>query len=63
MSMRVWQWGIILRAVINRAASLDSAADTITNLVIWAMESTVPLKRGYRSFFKKKICALERLQD
>jgi hypothetical protein len=52
MSMRVWRWGIILRAVINSAASLDSAADAITNLMIWAMESTAPLKCGYESFSK-----------
>jgi hypothetical protein len=63
MSMRVWWWGIILRAVINSAASSDSAADAITNLMIWATESTAPLKRGYGSFSKRKICAPAQLQD
>ncbi len=63
MSMKIWQWGIILHAVMNRAASLDSAADAITNLMIWAMESTAPLKRGNGSFSKRKICAPARLQD
>jgi hypothetical protein len=47
MAMRVWQWRIISRAVIKRAASLDSAADAMTNLMIWAMKSTALLKRGY----------------
>jgi hypothetical protein len=38
MSMRVCWWGIISRAVMKRAASSDSAAEAITNLMIWAIE-------------------------
>ena len=55
MSMRVWRWGIISHAVMNRAASSASAADAITNLMIWAMESTAPLKRGNGSFSERKM--------
>jgi hypothetical protein len=61
--LRVWRWGIISRAVINRAASLDSAADAITNLMIWAMESTAPLHCEYRSFSERKIYAPAWLRD
>jgi hypothetical protein len=63
MSMRVWQWGIISHAAIKRAASLDSAADEVTDLMSWAMESTAPLKRGYGSFLERKMCAPARLQN
>ena len=38
--------GIISLAVTKRAASLDSAAEDMTNLMIWAIESIAPLKRG-----------------
>jgi hypothetical protein len=30
----------------EEGASSDSAADAITNLMIWAMERTAPMKRG-----------------
>ena len=50
MSMRVWRCGIISLAVIKRAANSDSAAEAMTNLIIWAIESTAPLKRGKASF-------------
>ena len=55
MAMRVWQWGIISLAATKRAASSDSAAEAITNLMIWAMERTAPLKRGKRSFSDRKM--------
>jgi len=55
MAMRVWGWGIIYLAVTKRAASSDSGADVMTNLMIWAMESTAPLKRGKGSFSDKKM--------
>ena len=55
MAMRVCLWGIILHAVMNRAASSDSAAEAITNLIICAMESTAPLNRGNGSFSERKI--------
>jgi hypothetical protein len=38
MGMRVWWWGIISHAVMNSAASSDSAADAMTNLMIWAID-------------------------
>jgi hypothetical protein len=34
MVMRVWQWGIISRAVMKSAASSDLAAKAMTNLMI-----------------------------
>jgi hypothetical protein len=46
MAMRVWQLGIISLAVMNSAASSDSAADTMTNLMIWAIERMVLLNHG-----------------
>ncbi len=55
MEMRVCLWGIISRAVMNRAASSDLAAEAITNLMICVMESTAPLKRGNGSFSERKI--------
>ncbi len=57
MSMRVWGCGIISRAGMNRAASSDSAAEAMTNLMIWAIERTAPLNRGKGSFSERKICA------
>ena len=62
-SMRVRWWGIISRAVIKRTASSDSAADAKTNLMIWAIERTVPLNHGKWSFSDRKMCAPARLQD
>jgi hypothetical protein len=43
MAIRVWRWGIILRAVMKSAASSDSAAEAITNLIIWAIDRMAPL--------------------
>jgi hypothetical protein len=55
IAMRVCLWGIISLAVTKRAASSDSAAEAITNLMIWAMESMAPLKRGNGSFSERKM--------
>jgi hypothetical protein len=46
MAMRVWWWGIISLAVMNSTASSDSAADAMTNLMIWAIERMAPLNHG-----------------
>ncbi len=43
IAMRVWQWGIISRAVMNSAASSDSVAKAMTNLMIWAIDRMAPL--------------------
>ncbi len=40
VEMRVCLWGIISLAVTKRSVSSDSAADAITNLMIWAIERT-----------------------
>jgi hypothetical protein len=55
ISIRVWRWGIISHVVMNWAASSDSAAEAMTNLMIWAIESTAPLKRGKGSFSERKM--------
>ncbi len=46
MAMRVWQWGIISCAVMNSAASSDSAAEAMTNLIIWPIDRMAPLNQG-----------------
>jgi hypothetical protein len=55
MAMRVCQWGIISLAVTKRAACSDLAAEAMTNLMIWAMESTAPLNRGKGSFSERRM--------
>jgi hypothetical protein len=55
--MRVCLWRINSLAVTKRAASSDSAADAITNLMIRAIERTAPLKCGNGSFSERKMCA------
>ncbi len=63
MEMRVCLWGIISLAVTKRAASSDSVADAITNLMIWAIERTAPLNRRNGSFSERKMCAPARLRE
>jgi hypothetical protein len=63
MEMRVCLWGIISLSVTIRAASLDLAADVITNLMIWAIERTAPLNHGNGSFSERKMCAPAQLQE
>ncbi len=53
MVMRVWQWEIISRAVMKSAASSDSAAEAMTNLIIWDIDRMAPLNRGNRLFSKR----------
>ena len=53
MSMRVCLCGIISQAVVKSAASSASGADAIMNLIIWAIKSTAPLKRGKGSFSER----------
>jgi hypothetical protein len=53
MAMRVWQWGIISRAVMNNAASSDSAAEAMTNLMIWAIDRIASLNQGNGSSSKR----------
>jgi hypothetical protein len=55
MAMRVCRWRIISLAVTKRAASSDLAAEAMTNLMIWAMESMAPLNHGKGSFYKRKM--------
>ncbi len=55
--MRVCLWGIISLAVTKRAASSDLAPDAITNMMVWAIERTAPLKCRNGSFSERKMCA------
>jgi hypothetical protein len=57
IEMRVSLWGIIFLAVTKMTASSDLAADAITNLMIWVIERTAPLKRRNGSFSERKMCA------
>ncbi len=57
IEMRVCLWGIISLAITKWAASSDSVADAITNLMIWAIERTAPLNCGNSSFSERKMCA------
>ncbi len=57
IEMRVYLWGIISLAVTKRAASSDLTADTMTNLMIWAIERTTPLKCRNGLFSERKMCA------
>jgi hypothetical protein len=50
-------WGIISLAITKRAASSDSTANAITNLMIWVIERTAPLKCRNGSFSERKMCA------
>jgi hypothetical protein len=63
IKMRVCLWGIISLAITKRAASSDLAADAITNLMIWAIERTAPLKCGTGSFSERKMYAPAQLQE
>jgi hypothetical protein len=63
IEMRVYLWGIDSLAMTKRAASSDLVADAITNLMIWAIERTAPLKCGKGSFSERKMCALAQLQE
>ena len=53
--IRVWRKGIIYLAVMKRAPSSDSAAEDMTNLMIWAMVRMAPLERGKGSFSDRKM--------
>ncbi len=53
MAMRVWQWGIISCAVMNSPASSDSAADAMTNLMIWAIDRMALMNQGKGSSSKR----------
>jgi hypothetical protein len=46
MAMRVWRWEIISCTVMNCAASSDSAADAMTNVMIWGIDIMAPLNQG-----------------
>ena len=55
ISMSIWRRGTISLAVMKRAASSDSAADDVTNLIICAIVRTGPLNFGKGSFSDRKM--------
>jgi hypothetical protein len=61
--MRVCLWGIISCAITTRAANSDLVADTIPNLMIWAIKRTAPLNRLKGSFSERKMCAPAQLWE
>jgi hypothetical protein len=61
--MRVRLWGIISLAVMKRAASSDLVANSITNLMIWAIEQIALLNHGNGLFSERKMCAPARLWE
>ncbi len=63
MEMRVCLWGIISLVITERAASSDSAANAITNLMIWAIERAAPLNHKNGSFLERKMCAPAQLWE
>jgi hypothetical protein len=52
MVMRVWRWGNITHAVMS-AASSDSVADAMMNLMIWEIDRMAPLNQGKGSSFER----------
>ena len=56
ISINVWQTGIISLAVMYSAPSSASAADEMTNLMIWEIVRIAPFHLGVGSFSDKKIC-------
>ena len=62
ISIRVWCIGTIYLAVMKRAQSLASAADEMTNFMIWVMVKMGPLHRGTGSYSAGKMCSPYRLR-
>ena len=68
ISIRVWKNGIMFLAVMKSPASLDSAAEDMTNLMIWASVITGPLSQGIGLSSDRKmkesdwLCALDSLR-
>jgi hypothetical protein len=63
ISMSVWRNGTISLAVRKSAASLASAAEAMTNLMIGAMVRTVPLNLGMGSSSERDMWAPARLRN
>ncbi len=47
----------------KEGCKFDLEADTITNLMIWAIEKMAPLKQGNGLFSERKMCAPARLGE
>jgi hypothetical protein len=62
MSIRVCWWGTISRLAIKSAASSASAAEAMINMIMVPIVRTAPLKHGYGSSSKRKMCAPALLQ-
>ena len=62
ISINVWRMGTIYLAVMYIAPSSDSAAEDITNLMIWEIMRIDPFHLGVGSFSDKNMWAPARLQ-
>ena len=61
ISVEIWRRGTISLAVMNRSASSASAAEYMTNFIIWAMVRMGTLCRGLVSSSESDMCAPDRL--
>ena len=59
--MIVWRMGTIVLEVMNMPASLDLAADYITNLIICVIVRTAPFSLVTGSYSERKLWAPDRL--
>ena len=62
ISINVWRMGTIYLAVMYSEPSSASAAEDITNLMIWEIARIAPFHSGVGSFSDKNIWAPERLR-
>ena len=62
ISMNVWQMGIIFLAIMYIAPSFASAAEDITNLMIWEIVRISPFHSGFGSFSDENMWAPARLR-
>ena len=62
ISNNVWRMGTISLAVMYSAPSSASAAEDMTNLMIWEIVRIGPFHSGFGSYSDKNIWAPERLR-
>ncbi len=53
MAIRVWRWGMISRVVMKSTASSDLVAESMKNLIIWAIDRMAPLNCGNGLFSER----------
>ena len=62
ISISVWQSGIMFFAMMKSPASLASADEDMTNLMVWASVITGPLSLGVGSSSNRKVKELDFLR-